>query len=272
MSGMATATVVAGGLSYMAGQGASKAAKKASKKQLAAQREAGFENQKQYNAITNMLSPYSEAATGSVGGQFDAAQYLRDNPDVASNAYWGADPLRHYNEKGRAEGRAMPTTKATTGALTEQRAMMGLLGADAQQASISGIESSPYFQAVAQQGENAMLQNASATGGLRGGNTQGALAQFRPQLLNQLIQQRYSNLGGLVNVGQNAMAQQVNARGNQAAQSVNLLQGQGAIQAGGTLGQAAGNAQSMAGIGSAIGGLAGLFGGQKAPYTGAQGF
>ena len=54
------------------------------------------------------------------------------------------------------------------------------------------------------QGENAMLQNAAATGGLRGGNLQGALAKFRPQVLSQLINQRMAQLGGLAGMGQQA--------------------------------------------------------------------
>ncbi|WP_449405980.1 hypothetical protein [Massilia phosphatilytica] len=36
----------------------------------------------------------------------------------------------------------------------------------------------PRFQALQQQGNDAILANASATGGLRGGNVQGALGQF----------------------------------------------------------------------------------------------
>ena len=62
--------------------------------------------------------------------------------------------------------------------------------------------SSPMFQALARQGEEAMLQQASATGGLRGGNIQAALAQFRPQMLAQAIEEQYGRLGGLTSLGQ----------------------------------------------------------------------
>ena len=57
---------------------------------------------------------------------------------------------------------------------------------------------------MVQQGQDAILQNASAIGGLRGGNTQAALAQFRPALLSQLIAEQYNRLGGLSSLGQNA--------------------------------------------------------------------
>jgi hypothetical protein len=50
------------------------------------------------------------------------------------------------------------------------------------------------------------LQNASATGGLRGGNVQGALGQFRPALLNQFIEQQYGRMAGIAGMGQNAAA------------------------------------------------------------------
>jgi len=99
-----------------------------------------------------------------------------------------------------------PYAEAGPGALQAQQNLLGLGGEEAQKAAYAGIEGSPAFQSMAQQGENAMLQNASATGGLRGGNIQGALAQYRPQLLSQLIQQQYQNLGGLTSIGQNAAA------------------------------------------------------------------
>jgi hypothetical protein len=130
-----------------------------------------------------------------------------------------------------------PYNKAGTGSLKAQQNILGLNGVQAQQQAISGIEKSPYFQATAKQGENAILQNASATGGLRGGNVQGALGQFRPALLNSLVQQQYQNLGGITSLGQNSAAQTGNA-GMQSANSIgNLLQQQGSAQAGGILGQ-----------------------------------
>lgn len=124
-------------------------------------------------------------------------------------------------------------------ALTGQMNLAGLSGADAQQQAIAGLASSPQMDAMLKQGENAMLQNASATGGLRGGNLQAAMAQFRPQLLNQMIQQQYSNLGGLTNMGQNSAAGTGQAGMQSGAEIANLLQQQGAARAGGTMGQGA---------------------------------
>ena len=128
-----------------------------------------------------------------------------------------------------------PYVTAGTGAMGQQQALIGLQGAEAQQQAISGFEQSPLFQAMTQQGENAILQNASATGGLRGGNVQAALAQFRPQALNALIEQQYGRLGGLSTMGQASAAGQA-ASGLESASNIgNLLANQGAAIAGGQI-------------------------------------
>ena len=163
-----------------------------------------------------------------------AANKAADAQTEASQA--GIDEQRRQFDK--MVSLLSPYTKAGTGSLAAQQGILGLKGDAAQKAAIAGIEQSPYFQATAKQGENAILQNASATGGLRGGNTQGALAQFRPQLLNQLVQQQYQNLGGITSLGQNSAAQTGNA-GMQSANNIgNLLAQGGAAQAGGYLGGA----------------------------------
>jgi hypothetical protein len=132
-----------------------------------------------------------------------------------------------------------PYTQAGVGALTGQQDLMGLNGTDAQGRAISGIAGGPEMAALVQQGENGMLQNASATGGLRGGNLQGALAQYRPQMLSQLINQQYSRLGGLAGLGQ-ASAAGVGAAGMQAGQNIGgYMIDQGRANAAGAMAQGA---------------------------------
>jgi hypothetical protein len=132
-----------------------------------------------------------------------------------------------------------------------------------QQQAIQGIEQGPLYQALAQQGENAMLQNASATGGVRGGNIQGALAQYRPNLLNSLIEQQYAKLAGLTSLGANASqnllnigqasAAGVGAAGQSSASAMgNLMVGQGQAQAAGIIGQANAQAQGTMGVANAV--------------------
>lgn len=131
-----------------------------------------------------------------------------------------------------------PYTEAGLPALEQQQAFLGLRGPEAEQAAIDRISGGAGFQALQQQGENAILQNASATGGLRGGNVQGALAQFRPALLNQALEQQYSRLGGMTQLGQRSAAG-VGAAGMETGTNIsNLLGQQGAALAGGELGEA----------------------------------
>lgn len=116
--------------------------------------------------------------------------------------------------------------------------LAGVNGVGRQQSAISALQSSPAFTSLLQQGENSILQNSSATGGLRGGNAQAALAQFSPELLAQTINDQYGRLGGLTSLGQNAAAGVGNAGLQTGSQISSLLQQQGAATAGGILGQA----------------------------------
>lgn len=152
-----------------------------------------------------------------------------------------------------------PYVKAGEGALGQQQAILGLSGAAAQKAAISGIEQSPYFKSQTKQGEMGILQNASATGGLRGGNVQGALAQFRPALLNQLIQQQYGQLGGLSQLGQASAAQQAAAGQQTGSDIANLYGQQGAAIAGGQLAQAGIQSQLIGNLANIAGTYAGTF-------------
>lgn len=146
-----------------------------------------------------------------------------------------------------------PYVNAGTGALSAQQNLMGLNGAGEQQNAINGIQNGPQFQAMQQQGNNAILQNASATGGLRGGNVQAALGQFSPALLSQLLQQQYSNLGGLTSMGQNSAAGVGNAGMQTGANVANLMGQQGQARAGAFLANGQANAQMANGITNAFG-------------------
>ena len=181
------------------------------------------------------------SVTGAVGKQIG---YFTGATQQAEAAEKAAGVQSQMASEGITEQRRQfdalvdlmkPYVGAGAGAVGQQQALLGLGGAEAQQQAISQIEKSPFFQSMAQQGENAILQQASATGGLRGGNIQGALAQFRPGLLNQMVQQQFANLGGLTQIGQASAAGQA-AQGMQSAGAVgNLLAQMGAAQAGGLM-------------------------------------
>lgn len=135
-----------------------------------------------------------------------------------------------------------PYLQAGNSAIGQQQGLLGLQGADAQQGAINNLMQGPLYQTMLDQGQNALLQNASATGGLRGGNTQAALAQLSPNILAQVYQNQLSNLGGLSQLGQSSAGLQANAGQASAANIGNLLNQQGAALAGGQI--AKGNTQS----------------------------
>ena len=260
------AVVGAAGSAYASNQ-ASGAAKDAANAQAQAAGQAASLQQSQFNRVQTLLAPYAQAGTGV----FDAAGYLRANPDVASDPYFASRPEEHYRLHGQAEGRQ---GSYSGGALQAQQDILGLNGAGAQSASMQAIENSPYFSGLVKQGENALLQNASATGGLRGGNTAAALAQFRPNMLAAAIDQQYQRLGGMVNIGQNAAAGVGNAGQSMANNTGQLLSNQGAYQAGGILGQARANVQGVQGLASAFGTAAPVIAGymnQPSGITGTSG-
>lgn len=207
--------------------------------------------------------PAGAMAGASLGGGIDSANAQSSAAGQASAAQQAAAQAGIAEQQRQFDAireLLKPYTQAGTGALSAQQALAGLSGADAQKQAIAGIQGSPQFQALQQQGESSILANASATGGLRGGNVQGALAQFSPALLSQLIDQQYSRLGGISSMGQNAAAGVGNA-GMQTGQGISsLLQQQGAAQAGNYLAQGKSNQQMISGITNAFGQFAGMGG------------
>ena len=196
--------------------------------------QAGIDEQRrQFDALVKVMSPYVVAGVGALG---------RISP---------------YEEAGAGQlGTLGQYAGAGSTALQQQQALTGALGPAAQASAIASIEQSPEMQAMIQQGENAMLQNASATGGLRGGNVQAAMAQFRPQLLSGLINQQYTRLGGLSSMGGN-VAQNLASMGSTATQNIAQL------------GQAAAAGTGAAGLKSAEA-VSGLLGQQGQATAGGQ--
>jgi hypothetical protein len=174
--------------------------------------------------------------------------------------------LAPYRQAGEvALGRLAPYITGGERAYEQQAALAGLSGPEAQRAAVEAISGSPGFQESVRQGEEALLSRAAATGGLRGGNIQAALGQFRPAMLEQAINQAYGRFGGLAGTGlgltQNLVGGGQSAAGmtGQAGQGMasnigNLLAQQGAAQAGG----GAGRCGSVCAVGGAAGATGGL--------------
>jgi len=231
LSGAALAGIAVGGATLISGYMQGEAAQDAASTQAAASEAGIAEQRRQFDIVQKLLKPYVEAGTGAIEG-------------------------------------LEPFAAAGVPALQAQQALLGLAGPEAQRQAIQQLSTSPQMQALVEQGENALLQRASATGGLRGGNVQAALAQFRPQLLSELIGQQYSRLGGLTALGQETTSNlarlgQASAAGTGAASQesganiASLLAQQGAAQAGAQIAQG----KAFASIPAAISGGLGIFSG-----------
>lgn len=214
-------------------------------------------------AGTYFGGPIGGAIGSALGGAIEGSQAVGQASDVQQQAAQGGidEQRRQFDEITKL---LSPYTQAGAGALTAQQALAGLGGPEAERAAIARISGGETYKALAQQGEEALLQRASATGGLRGGNIQAALGQFRPQLLSSLIEQQYGRLGGITDVGQASAARQA-AFGQQTGANVSNLIGQrGSAQAGGILGQQSaltGGITQAVGAIQGAGGFGKLFGG-----------
>ena len=209
------------------------------------------------------------AVVGSVAGGLIASGASHDASQAQqeSNAAAIAEQRRQYDQ---TRGDLMPWQQAGQHALGQQGDLLGLNGGAKQAAAIQQLKGSPLYESLFRNGQDTLLANASATGGLRGGNTQGALANFGRDTLSSVIENQLGQLGGVSQAGQNSAAR-VGAAGQNSADAISqLLANQGNAQASGILGSAG---STIAGINGAAGGLAQLlkggFGGGGGSLTSA---
>lgn len=177
------------------------------------------------------------------------ASYVQNNPDIlaAYNSYGKQQGTSledfgkwHWNTFGQAEVNSGDPNRVYTpyGPAGQQQGAGG-------SSAIDALKNSPLYQSLYHNGEQAILANASATGGLRGGNAETSLYNLGNNTLAQVYQQQLANLGSLSSLGENAAAGVGNGQ---------LLAGQAA--SGGIIGSANANnqiAQSIAGIPSVFG-------------------
>ena len=129
-------------------------------------------------------------------------------------------------------------------ALSKLGGVYGLEGGEgSQQQLIEQSQASPLYGALMggqQAGEEAILRQASATGGLRSGNVQANLADYNTQLRNQALLQSYQQqLGGLQGLAGTPTGEQ------QVGQTMANI---GQTQAAGQLGSAQAYQQGLQGI------------------------
>lgn len=176
-------------------------------------------------------------------------------------------------EKGIAEQRRQfdvtradfaPYMRSGIGGLDGLSDLIGINGADAQSAGLVNIQNSPALASIIRNGEEAILANGSATGGLRGGNMQRGLADFRSDAFADQLNQQIARLAGLAGLGQGA-TDSVSSFGANASNNItDLLGQQGQARASGLLTRGGINASLWNNVGSFADSVASaIFGGGK---------
>lgn len=121
-----------------------------------------------------------------------------------------------------------------------------------QQGAIDALKASPLYQSIFNNGQEAVLQNASATGGLRGGNTQHSLFNLGTDTLAKVIQQQIANLFGGMELGAKTGLGLGEIGSREAMLEGQFREDQGQAEAGKILGKASAD-QDM--LGNLVGGI-----------------
>ena len=185
-----------------------------------------------------MPNPAIGLIGASVGSSAISAKAQSSAAKDAANAQTSADQAGIAEQRrqfDKVQELLSPYVDAGDVGLQGVMDLIGGNGAGAQQGAIEAIQNGPEYGILVDQGEEAILANASATGGLRGGDVQAALGQFRPQVLSGLIDKQYGRFGGLATSGQNAAAGLGGAAQSMGNNVTQLLGQSGAARAGASL-------------------------------------
>ncbi len=128
-----------------------------------------------------------------------------------------------------------PFREAALPALAQQQALLGLGTQEERDAALAAIHESPGQQFIRERAQKNLLRNASAVGGIGGGNILSALVEQGAGFASQDLQNQFGRLGQLTGAGQNAAAQ-TGQFGQASAQAQgNLINQAGQAQAQGVL-------------------------------------
>lgn len=162
----------------------------------------------------------------------------------------------------------MPWMNFGQSALGQLGDLLGMNGNDATAKAIAALKQSPIFTSLFNTGQEAVLQNASATGGLRGGNAERSLYELGNNTLAQVMQQQIANLFGASGEGLGATGSVATLGANKADMLAKLFSGQGDALASKYLGKAGVNANMWKSAGGFLdqvvsalmpGGVGGIF-------------
>lgn len=197
-------------------------------------------------AIGGVASIASGAMNSSAVNSASQAQVQQDQSALALQQ-------QEYNQ---GQANLAPYMTAGTNALSQYGNLSGANGNSAQQTAISGLSSNPLYTSLVGQGNQAILANASATGGLRSGNTNYNLANFDANALATTYQSQLGSLGTLAGMGQNSATGASSLGANYANSAAQTYSNIGSAQAGGTIGSTGALTSGLnSGLSSILGGI-----------------
>lgn len=165
----------------------------------------------------------------------------------------------------------MPWMDAGKAAIGGMGDLTGLNGTEVQSTALDALRESPLFASIFDSGREAILQSASATGGVRGGNVQRGLADFGADTFAQVIQQQLANLGGISSGGAQMTGNLGGLGANMANNVSGFLTDIGKSKSGSILGRQAIRNNTMSNVQGIFGGLLDKFGGSLGSIFGGGG-
>lgn len=144
--------------------------------------------------------PWAVAAAAITAGAgiYSASEGASAQEDAANKAIAGQQENRQFSQDF-AEKQFKPYLDSGTDALGSLKTLMG-----GGQGSLDFLRNMPGYQFQMDQGEEAVLNSASARGGVAGGNTLRELTKFGQGLADQSIWKYIAQLTQQAQMGQNA--------------------------------------------------------------------
>lgn len=277
----------------------SSAAKSAASKQASAANSANAVQLQEFNQQQANQAPWLNAGraglstlSGLLGvnapmdttqNNFDAAAYLKANPDVAASSYYGSNPYQHYLDYGQNEGRSFtPITSPQTSSNDPS------FGSLLKPFTYDQFTSDPGYQFQKQQGDLGLQTAAASRGQLTSSATAKGLSAYNQGLagtsyndaFNRYQTQNtntFNKLATISGVGQVAANQTNQAAGQYAGAVGSNLIGAGNAAAAGTVGSANAISSGLSNAGNSLSQysvLSNLLGGQNGgvPNSGATSF
>lgn len=174
-------------------------------------------------------------------GLSGSEQALRQTADASMQALQGG--LGAGTRAMEAREGYTPYVQQGQQALQMQSALAGAQGPEALQQALASMQ--PVNQFQQQQGEQAILRNAAALGGLGGGNVQKDLMQYGQGLASQNINDQFNRLGAISGQGLQGAGMQANT--GQALLGANVGVGQTGAGITSALGQMMSQGRTRAG-------------------------